>query len=287
MLFKRICRFVYNEVVYNGHLQTWGVLAIVILSGQLLNIKTSWDLLLIVYILFYLIYLNDRYQGVDIDSLTNNERSQHVRKIHRYIPAILVIGLVALAVLLYAFSNVYALAFVTVIAVGGFLYPLYFKDFTKKVLAFKNFYVASVFSLMVVLPNLYYRILLNEKTVALILLLASFVFLRGTMMQFLLDLKDIESDKREGLLTLGIVLGKEKTFTLIAIMNVFTSLILPVSYFIFPSLLPASILFLALSAPLDIFFISLVKKGGSTGFILESGEFIYWAVLIYVGRLLI
>ena len=64
-------KFIFNEIFYNGHFQTWGSLAIVISSGQLLNIKITWDLLLVVYLSFYLLYLHDRYRSLEVDFLTN------------------------------------------------------------------------------------------------------------------------------------------------------------------------------------------------------------------------
>lgn len=280
-------RFAYDEIVYNGHLQTWGVLALVILSGQLLGIPIRPGELLIVYILFYLIYLNDRYQCVDLDTLTNARRSQHLRKIYQYVPTILTVGFVILLALLYVFSNVYAVAFAATVAVGGFLYPVYFKKYTKKIIAFKDFYVALVFSLMIVFPNFYYRIPLDKKTAAPALLLALFVFLRGIMMQFFLDLKDIDGDRMEGLRTLGVIWGREHTFALIRGLNLATCLALPVAYLLYPSLLPLSALFLALAALGDIYFFMLAAKGNPVGFILASGEFVYWPVLVYLGQMVV
>jgi|YelNatPaOPRAMG01_1025707.scaffolds.fasta_scaffold07453_9 4-hydroxybenzoate polyprenyltransferase len=281
-------KFLFNEIFYNGHFQTWGSLAIVIFSGQLLNIKITWDLLLIVYLSFYLIYLHDRYRSLEVDFLTNPIRSKHIKSIYKYIPSILIIGLLILISLLYYFSNIYAAIFIILVTIFGFLYPLYFKGLTKKIIAFKNFYVSLVFSLLVILPNIYYQISLTRTTLLILLLLFIFTLLRGLMMQFFLDLKDIEGDKKEGLLTLGIVLGKEKVFKIINVINLFTSLSLPILYIAMPSLsLHPSILFLVFLAIWNFYFFSLAKNGNFFGFILGSGEFIYWPLFVYIGELIL
>ena len=283
-----IFKFILNEIFYNGHFQTWGSLAIVISSGQLINIKIGWDLLLITYLSFYLLYLHDRYRDIEIDSITNPIRSKHIKKIYKYVPYILIIGLIILLFLLYYFSNIYASIFIILITIFGFLYPLYFKKLTKKFIAFKNFYVASVFSLLTILPVIYYKIPLTNITWIILFLIFIFTFLRGVMMQFFLDLKDIEGDKESGLLTLGVVYGKEKVFRIINFMNFFTSLFFPLLYFIAPYLLlPAAVLFIVFLVPWNFYFFNLARRGNFWGFVLGSGEFLYWPILVGIGQMIL
>jgi len=287
MYLKNILSFFYEEIFYNGHFQTWGSLAIVISAGQILNIKITWDLLLIVYLSFYLLYLHDRYKSLDVDSLTNARRSHHVKIILKYIPYILIIGLLTLLYSLFYFSNLYASIFILAVTILGFLYPIYFKDLTKKIIAFKNFYVSLVFAILILLPNIYYQKSINIISLSMIVLMIFFTFLRGLMMQFFLDLKDIEGDKHQGLMTLGVLWGKEKVFKLIYLINLFTSLSLPALYFIFPSILHPSFLFLAFLAIWNFYFFKLAEKGNFFGFVLGSGEFIYWPIFVYMGELIL
>ncbi len=284
-MLKNAGQFLFDEVVYNGHLQTWGVIALVVLAGQLLGTPLSASLLVAVYALFYLIYLHDRYQGVDLDALGNARRSRHLRKIYRFVPAVLVGGLLALALFLYAFGNVYALAFAAAIALGGFLYPVYFKKLTKRIPAFKNLYVALVFALMLFFPNVYALVPLGGVA-TLALTLAVFVFLRGLTMQFFLDLKDVDGDRAEGLRTLPVLFGAENTAAVIRVMNAGTALLLPALYLAFPSLLPLPALMLVCVAFADAYFLRLVARGNAAGFLLESAEFVYWPFLVYIGQIL-
>jgi 4-hydroxybenzoate polyprenyltransferase len=284
---KKVFKFIFEEIFYNGHFQTWGSLAIIISTGQILNIKITWDLLAIVYLLFYFVYLNDRYQTLEIDSLTNVTRSAHVKKIYKYIPLILASILILLAFMLFVFSNLYASIFIIFSVPLGFLYPTHFKKLTKKIPCFKNFYVSILFSILIILPNIYYLKPLNKIEFFVLFSMFSFTFLRGVMMQLFLDLKDVEGDKKEGLLTMGVLYGREKVYNIINVLNLFTSLAFPVFYFIFPSLnLPSSVLFLTILAVWNSYFFNLAKKGNYFGFVLGSGEFIYWPVFVFLGKII-
>ena len=285
---NKIFKFIFDEIFYNGHFQTWGSLAIVISSGQLLGIKITWDLLLVVYLLFYAIYLFDRYKTVEIDSLTNPSRSKHIQKIYKYVPYILFFDLIIMIFLLFKFTNLYALIFTILAVPFGFLYPIYFKRLTKKFIGFKNFYVALMFSIFVIFPSIYYGIGLEKVSFLILSMLLLLTFLRGVMMQFFLDLKDIEGDKKEGLFTMGVVFGKEKVYKIINIMNLITSLSFPVLYFLFPMWsLPSAVLFLSILAIWNFYFFNLAKRGNYFGFVLGSGEFIYWPLFVFLGQVVI
>ncbi len=286
-MIKKFFKFIINEFLYNGHFQTLGSLSIIIFSSILLKIKITWDILLIVYIAFYLIYLHDRYQNIDIDSLTNQTRSQHLKIIYKYIPFILIIGLFALLTLLLYFSNKQSILFVILIVLFGFLYPIYFKKLTKKIPLFKNFYVASVFALLVLLPIIYYSVAINNTMAKILSIIFLFTFIRALMMQFFLDIKDFEGDKKLGLLTLCILRGKDEVYSIINIIN-FLSIIYLLYFLTYISnellLLSMPIILLPLWSS---YYFQLTKKGNYLGFVLGSGEFVYWLIFIYLGEILI
>lgn len=282
---KKIYKFIFTEIVYNGHLQTVGSLAIAIFAAQLLNIKISWDFLSILYLAFYIIYTNDRYRGMKTDVLTNSTRTQHVKSFARFIPYLLIASVIVLAMLLYRYSTGNAAIFISAITFFGFLYPIYFKNLTKKIPLFKNFYVSFVFTLLVLSPVIYYSIPLSNMipTVSIIML---FAFSRGFMMQIFLDLKDIESDKGEGLKTLGTLIGKEKVYKILTVVNIVTALFLPIIYFMKPQLVSSSVLPILLLIPFAEYYFYLAKNQRFQGFIIGSSEFIPWPILIYLGELI-
>jgi 4-hydroxybenzoate polyprenyltransferase len=101
-------------------------------------------------------------------------------------------------------------------------------------------------------------------------------------MQFVLDLKDIESDRREGLLTLGVIYGKEKILKILKISSFITVALVPLLIFLFLDFTPV-ILILSFLIIFDFYIIYLIKKGNFKAYILESGEFILWPILIAIG----
>lgn len=283
MVKNKIIRFIINETLYIGHLQILGSLAIIIFAAQIQNINIDFDLLLIIYLTFYFIYLHDRYRGLIIDSSTNIVRTEHIRIYYFYIPFILVFTLLVILILIYLFSNIYSSVFILLMLTFGFLYPLYFKRITKKIFLFKNFYVALVLTSLVVLPGVYYPEQLSSDRISIIIVML-FIFVRSLKMQFFLDLKDVDTDRMELLLTLPVLWGKDRTCKLLKVLIITSLLSLPIIYIIIPDLFSESVLFLLLLIPLNFYTLYLFKKRSFTAFIMESGEFIAYPVLVYIGN---
>ena len=57
MKIKKILKSIWNELIYGGHLQPLGAASIVFVSGILLKIQITWDVLFVTYILFYPLFL--------------------------------------------------------------------------------------------------------------------------------------------------------------------------------------------------------------------------------------
>jgi 4-hydroxybenzoate polyprenyltransferase len=281
----KILKFIINEFLYNGHLQTLGALSIAIFSAILFKIKITWDLLLILYVNFYIIYLYNRHQEINIDYQTNKIRTEHLKLFNKYIPLLITALVTILIFLLIYFSNITSIFFIFSITILGFLYTNYFKKITKKIIAFKNIYVASVFSLLVIFPFIYYSLPFKNFLLNIIALMI-FIFLRAILMQIFLDLKDIESDKQEGLLTLGVIAGREKTFKILQIGNLTTATFIPIIFW-YLNIFSPSFLMLLFLAPINSYFLNLIKRGKLLGFILESGEFITLPILILFGNYLL
>ena len=287
---RKLAKFLFVEIFYNGHFQTLGSLAIIVIAGDFLNIKITWDLIIISYLSFYLIYLHDRYRGIKSDFATNPVRSKHISSFYKYVPFIMIAISFILIIFILIFSNANAAVFIFLMVLFGLLYPIYFKNLTKKIPIFKNFYVASVFTLLVFLPPIYYSnqsFWQNSNLLIAAVSLSLFILIRGLMMQIFLDLKDLESDKKEGLLTLGALWGKEKTIKLLKALIIITPFFMPLLFVVFPHILIKSSMFLIFLIPINYYYLHLIKKGKAMGFILESGEFIPWLILIYIAKLII
>lgn len=72
---KKIFKFLVTEIIYNGHLQALGAVAIVYISSILaFDRKPDISLLILVYLVFQFIYYFDRFHDIKSDELTNKEQ---------------------------------------------------------------------------------------------------------------------------------------------------------------------------------------------------------------------
>ena len=283
MKIEKILKSIWNELIYGGHLQPLGAASIVFVSGILLKIQITWDVLFVTYILFYPLFLYNRFKEIKMDCLTNSQRTQHIKKYIKFIPIILYLVIFILVISLIYFSNFRALIFGLLVLFFGFLYTIIFKKFTNKIPLFKDLYVASVFALLPFFLLVYYSYFLVSINV---LLLSLLIFLESFLMPVFLDIKDIESDKREKLRTLPVMLGKEKTIVFLSIFNLIGTITIMVFIF-YLSTLPKSILILLFTVPFDFYCYILVKRQRRFGYILQGGKFILWPFLIFLGKIIL
>lgn len=283
MKIEKILKSISDEFIHGGHLQSLGAASIVFVSGILLKIPITWDVLLVGYLLFYPLFLYNRLKEIDIDYLTNPKRTQYLRRHLKLIPIIFYLAIFILVISLIYFSNFYALIFGLFLLIFGILYTVAFKQVTKKIWCFKDLYVAAFFTSLPFFLLVYYSYpLLSINT----LLLSLFIFLEAFLMPAFLDIKDIESDKKEKLRTIPVILGKEKTIVFLSIFNLIGTIMIMVFIF-YSSTLPKSILMLLFTIPFDICCYMLVKRQRRFGYILQGGKFILWPFLIFLGKIIL
>ena len=283
-MIKKTLKIIWDEFVYGGHLLSLGAVSIVLTSAILLNIKITWDFLLIVYLGTQSIYLYNRYKEYKKDFLTNPERTKHIKKYIKYMPLIVFLfSSIAITIIVY-FNKMSVLIFGLSMLFLGLLYSLFLKGFTKKIVGFKSFFISLMWALLVVFLSVYYSSPLNLA----LLLIFIFVYLKLFIHTCFFDIKDIETDKKEGLLTLAVILRKEKLIYLLNFINIFSMfpIILGFSFNLFPKfslmlLLTIVIVFYYLQKSKD-------KKIDITYFsqVAISGEKISWSFLILVGKIL-
>ncbi len=279
-MIKKLLKLVWNEFIYGGHLQSLGAAGIVFVSGILLGIRITWDILFITYLIFYVVYLYDRSREIGKDQATNPERSRHLQSYSRSITAILSAGVIILMISLICFANFWASIFALLLVIFGLLYTKLFKRLTKKIALFKNFYVANFFSVLIFFPIVYYSPSVTSSLITGALALLVLIYFKSIVMQIALDLKDAATDKGEGLLTLAVMIGKEKTLRVLKAASILSVAPILLSVFIFPK----SILMLLLIIPFNFYCFKLIEKQNYFGYILISGEFLLWAILITISK---
>lgn len=276
----KVLKNIWDEFVYGGHLQCLGAVSITYITGFFLNINLQLDSLIISYFLSYPIYIFNRWKEIEIDSITNLERTVHFRKYINKIPLIFYFSIIILLLTLLFFGNLNTLIFGIILLFFGILYTTHFKKITRVIPLFKNMCVALSFTLLIFFAITYHGVSLQEINKNILLFLIIFIFSKAFLMQILLDLKDVEGDKIEKLKTLSVLIGKEKTLSILKLYSpIITFFIVSFFYLLEPSM-PISIFVFLFTIPFNLYSFKLIQKKYS-GYILGSSEFLLWGLLIF------
>lgn len=282
---EKILKFLWNELIYGGHLLSLGAVSVVFTSAMLLNIRITWDYLIVVYFGGHIIFLYNFFKEFKKDTLTNFQRTQHLKRYIKYIPYIIICYFLTFIIILLFFNKIAALFFGLLLIILGIFYTLFFKKFTKKIIAFKNFFVALMWLLLVIFFIIYYSFPLNFS-VTLVLI---FVYIRSFIHTSFFDVKDIESDKKEHLLTMPILLDEKKVFFILIIFNILSAI--PIVYGFYFNLFPSFSLMLLLTIPYTFWFFKKIrfKKENIAylSYFFTAGEKILWIILILLGKFLL
>jgi len=278
---NKILRFAGNEFVYGGHVFAMGAISVVFASSVLSGVLITIDFLIVVYLMFYAIYLNDHFKDTRKDFLTNTQRAEYLKK-NKRIPVVVFVSVVVLELLLFYFGSLASLFLGSTIIILGLFYSKYFKGITKRIIAFKNLFVALVWSILTFFLFSYYSYPLTAG----IVLFAVFIFLRIFVVQILLDVRDEEGDRREKLLTIPVFFGK-KTESILMGLNILAFLLLfcGVCLNIFPKF---SVLMFFIF-PYSFYYINQIKNTKRNGLIyfLAVMEPIILLIFILFGRFLL
>ena len=281
---KRTLKAIWKEFIYGGHLLSLGAVSIVFTSAVLLNIKITWDFLLIVYLGIQSIYLYNRYKEYKKDFLTNPERTKHIGKYVKYIPLIIFLFFVIIFSILIYHKNFLALFLGLFLLIMGLLYTKIFKNLTQKILGFKSFFVSLMWALLVIFLAIYYSLPFNLA----LLLIFIFIFLRWIVNTSFFDIKDIESDKREGLLTLANVWGEKKLINILSLLAILA--IVPIIIGVYLKLFPIFSLMLVFTIPYTFYYLKKSQdKKTNTAFlynVIVDGEFILWSIFVLIGKVI-
>jgi len=285
MKIEKILNLIWNEFVYGGHLLSLGAASIVYISALLLNIKITLDFLVIAYLGTYAPYIYNRYKEFKKDLLTNPSRTKHIEKYVKYIPLIIFSDVIIIIGLFLYFNKISTLVFGFILLLFAFFYSKFFKKYTEKIVGFKSLYVSLAWSFLVVLLAFYYSFPLNTALFSVLL----FVFLRWFINTSLFDVKDIESDKKDGLLTLAIFFGKWKLIKILHFINIIS--ILPIIVGFYLKIYPLFSLSLLFVVPYAIYYLNSVGRlktnPGFLYYLLIDGEYVLWTVLILLGNVLL
>ena len=278
---------IQNEIIYGGYYTALGGPAFIIITSILTKVPIPIPLLIISYLIPLMVYSYDYYKDMDKDKDTNIERADHFNKKAQIYPYLMISYVITLIALLVLFANILMISYILILITVGVLYTLGSKKLTKKILAFKNIYTTLTWTLAGTFTiALYYSIQIN----LIYILIFIFLFLKFLPNTIFFDLKDIKSDQKEGLKTLPVILGKQKTLKILDIINLIA--FIPLFIGIYLKLIPL------FAASLIIFYFysryylnktntidnNELRMIGNT---LADAEFIaWWPIVLLIGQLI-
>lgn len=278
---KKLLNLIWQEFIYGAHLLALGAGAIVLSVALLLNGNVSWDYPIIIYLIAYSGYLYNRYKEVEIDFLTNPERTKHLKKYIKYVPLIIsFVFLIILGILVYS-NKLSVLPLILLLFFGGLFYTIFLKKITKKIFAFKSFFASFEWTLPLVFLPIYYSFPFSFPLLIIIII----VFLKTLILVGYFDIKDIKIDKKERLLTFPIVLNINNYLNFLKFSTIFWGSIIIFSVEF--QQLPVYSLMLLFTIPFNLYIFQETQKATtplSRLYFLAGGEFILWPILILIGK---
>jgi len=280
----KISEFIWDEIVHGGH---WGSLSApaIALSFMYIVGDIRWELLVIVYLATQAVYTYNHYKEMEKDKLSNAPRVRHLRRYKKYLPLITACYSIGFFSLLFYFANKPALYLGSFIFLLGILFTRHGKHITTNIPAFKTIYTSLCWGMIPIFITVYCNLPFDLS----IFLLSVFVFLRFTIDTIFFDIKDIETDKRQGLLTMPIIFGsRERCSNFLHIINLLS--ILPIMAGIITGILPAFATLITLTAIYTFIYLEKSKQRGVDilyiSYILVDGEYIFWPLYLLVGRII-
>lgn len=277
-----------NEFVHGGYFTALAGPAMASTGALLTNNHLAIPLLLITFIMPLMVYSFDYYKDMDGDKESNPERAATLNKKAKIYPYIIGSYIAILAGLLVIFANWELISFVLLLILLGALYPVGLKKITKVIPGFKNIYTMLVWSMM----GAFSAALFNHQSINLAeILVLAFIFFKTLPDAIFFDLKDIENDRKEGLKTIPVLLGKKRTINFLYGFNILA--FIPIFIGIYLNILPV---YSALLLIFLLYGVCYLKKGSEINdnndmimfsYIIADGECLLWPFIILIGSIIL
>ena len=279
-----------DEFVHGGHVVAMVLPSMVLTLGLVRNEPLNLPLLAIAYLITLVVYTYNYYEELDRDRLSMPERAAYHKKKARAYPWLIggYVALLSALAILYDRRLPELCITAGIVLTAGILYTAYLKRITKVVPGFKCYYVTGVWVLAVVLL---YGIYTDRGPGTVLPALFCFLFAKLLVNTIFYDLRDIRSDGREGLKTVPVVLGRDRTIPLLYLL----SLVPPV--FLLIAVLTGEargVALVLLSFTIyEFYYISIARASGEGAanrkdYALADYEFLLWPVAVWAcGELLV
>lgn len=256
-------------------------------SAIALGVAATPLLLVMAYLFSYGAYMMNRSAEIDVDSVSHPERTAHLSTRRKYLPVISGSCFLVGYVIAITVNTIFFVALLVPLALS-FMYSVGSKRLVgvvgvsklKEKLLVKNLVISLGWSLIPLLVGLYY---LRFETV--LALMAGFIFLRFMVSTLIFDVRDVAGDKEQGIRTVPAVYGTDKTYRLMAGLDVAT--LAYIAAVVYLGLLPPAVWILAILPIYSLGYSALARRPkANLGFIcdvLVDGEYLFWGPLMYIG----
>jgi 4-hydroxybenzoate polyprenyltransferase len=275
------------EFIYGGHLVSLGAPAYVLSVSMLMGIEPLKGLLLITYLMPLIVYNYNYFGEMNLDESTNPERAHYVKSKMAVYPYIVAAYILILAAALYLYANWGLIEFSSILVIGGVLFTVVLKDFTKKIPMFKNAYTALIWAFGGTFTLVFY---MSLKVSWFFILIFAFMYMRSIANVIFFDLKDLEGDAVRGLKTLPTLRGKKRTIQFLYLLNVIS--FIPLLAGVYFGIIPLFGLALLPLMAYSFYYLRRAETAGdkelrAVSYTLADAEFLVWPVLLIMGMILL
>lgn len=281
----RYSDIIWNEFIYGSHWGSLNAIAISLSAILLLNASIKWEFLLISYLLTQCIYSYNHCKEIEIDSISNVPRVTHLKRYSNVLPLLTAFyGVLFFSLLIY-FGNKESIFFGGFLLILGLLFTIIGKKISKRIIGFKSVYTASAWAFLIIFTVIYHSLSINSA----VLIIWIFVFLRLMINTSFSDIKDIEGDKKEKLITLPMIFKNTSNWlNFLHLLNIIS--FAPLLLGILLNIIPMYGLFLLFTYFYTFYYLQKAKikdiDKNSLYNVLVDGEYYYWPILLLVGLII-
>jgi 4-hydroxybenzoate polyprenyltransferase len=241
-------RSLWSNFVFGGYLMPLADAAGIGALGLLLLGSFPWYAAASIFLLTFFIYALNRIVEIDIDGVSNPERTRLLRSQRRIQIALVTLSLAGGIVVQFAAQSWQAVLCAALWTGTGWWYCFGLKNFTRRVVGLKGYVIAFMYGLWP-LHVLWFNTPVLPRGA---LELTTFVILRMLLSTSVSDLKDVEMDRGQGLRTFAVVMPPQRFLFALHALNLISAA--PIIAGLLRGSLPPAAAGLLLSVPFGMFF---------------------------------
>ena len=276
-------RFLVNEFIYGCHFLSLSGSAIVLSAMFFMNVPIRWEFCIIAYFLTQTAYTYNHYREFKKDSSVDSKRVRHLRRYGCFFPFLVFSYGLSYSVALISSGSSLSIVFGFVFLGIGLIYTEVIKSLTQRIIGLKSFYTSFSLALLVMFTAVYCGHALDVS----VIVFSLFLFLNMSINTTFYDLKDMETDKKDGLKTLPLVLGKYRFLKLLHVLNIIA--ILPVVFGVWYGALPLYALLLIGMFGYCFYFIQKAWNSHTDldflSYIVVDGQYYLLPMLLFIGTM--